>query len=74
MLCALGTEHLPRCSHMDAINHVSGLFSAKTNPKKLPELLIKPELSRPPSNECAEQARREEVRREGREAKISDPA
>ena len=28
---------------------MSGLFSAQTNPNKLPELLIKSELSRPPS-------------------------
>ena len=29
---------------------MSGLFSAQTNPSKLPELLIKPELLRSPSN------------------------
>ena len=31
-------------------NHVSVLFSAQTYPNKLPELLIKSELSRSPSN------------------------
>ena len=31
-------------------HHVSGLFSAQTNPNKLPELLVKSELSRSPSN------------------------
>ena len=31
-------------------NHVSVLFSAQINPNKLPELLIKSELSRSPSN------------------------